>query len=593
MRNFSKKLLCGICTAALVFTSGCIPFFKKLPASTSTSNSSSSSSSLTSSDSSSQDTFTSNYYSPIEHRDISLSDRPRDSFDEELFDSFCDDFRNALESSGNETTVITYYGLIKNQLDILATNNSLALYDYYLDVNNEENADISAKKEELYRNETSKACSLFKEALSSDYADAFTEYLGTDLAEGFANFTELTDEENQLFDKQTELEQKYDSLSSKDADNDEIKQLYIDSIINNNKIADYYGYDNYADYAYSQLYLRDFTIDDISSISDDLIYNILPLFAAYCDVVFESGNIDNIYTENTDIGKTKFTNLRNCIETISPELTASLDHLLKNNLYDVDYSKNKLPVGFTADLPSYNDAYIYYTPDYTLSDYATIVHEFGHFNHIYNTRSDAFNTTSIMDVQEIMSQGLQVLFYDNYDLLVGEGNGTALSEYTIYELLSNILTAFAVNEAEYNCYTETDLTVQKLDDIWNEAFDKYHLSLDDIYDSWTDISHVFTSPFYYISYGTSALASFEIFTEAQDDFAAGVDKYLTVSALPNDITFIEALSEAGLKNIFDDGTIASLSSSLADILDIREQLIEYQNYLKTNENGSSDTKSVA
>ena len=200
-----------------------------------------------------------------------------------------------------------------------------------------------------------------------------------------------------------------------------------------------------------------------------------------------------------------------------------------------------------------------------------------------------------MDVQEIMSQGLQLLFYDYYDLLVGDDNGKALSEYTIYELLTNILTAFAVNEAEYNCYTEENLTVQKLDDIWNDAFGKYHLSLDEIYDSWTDISHVFTSPFYYISYGTSALASFEIFTYAQTDFDLGVDKYLTISALSNDITFTQALSAAGLKNIFDGGTISSLSASLADILDIKSQFNEYQNYINNsiNQNSSGDTKSAA
>lgn len=580
--------------AILVFTSGCIPVIKRLPSST-TDSSSDSITSNSDSSTSLQDASSSKYYTSIEHMDISLSERSRNSFDEESFNSCCDDFKKALESSGNEESLIENYELIKKQLDNLSTDNYLALYDYYLNVNNEEASEISAKKEELYRNEYSNACSLFKEALLSDYADTFTEYIGTELAEGFADFTELTDEENQLLDKQTELAQKYDSLSSDGADYDEIKQLYIETIKNNNKIANYYGYDNYAEYAYSQLYLRDFTIDDISSISDEVIYNILPLFAAYSNDVFDNGSIDNIYDENTDTGKTKFTNLRNCIESISPELDASLDHLLKNNLYDVDYSKDKLSVGFTANLPSYNDGYIYYSSDNTVSDYSTIVHEFGHFNHIYNTKADTFNSSSILDVQEIMSQGLQLLFYDYYDQLVGDGNGEALSEYTIYELLVNILHAFAVNDAEYNCYTETDLTVQKLDDIWNDAFDKYYLSLDETFDSWTDISHVFTSPFYYISYGTSALASFEIFTKAQNDFASGVDKYLTISALSDDITFTEALSMAGLKNIFDDGTIASLTASLADIFNIKSQLNEYQNQLNTsnNKNSSGDTKSAA
>lgn len=592
MKKTFKKLLFGICAAALIFTQGCV----KITVTTSDQAADSSSYSSTSdSDSSSNNTAASSYYPSIEHTDISLSDRSRDSFDKDQFDNYCNEFKTSLESSGNEGTLFNNYELIKKELNKLSSDDYLALYDYYLDVNNEDASTASAKKDDLYRNSFSDACSLFKEALSSDYADAFTNYIGTELAEGLADFSELTDEENQMFNKQTELVQRYDSLISDEANPDAIKQLYIEIIENNNEIANYYGYDNYFEYAYSNVFMRDFTIDDINSISNEIIYNVVPLFAAYTDVILDKGNISNIYDENTDSGKKKFTTLRSCVESVSPELTSSLDHLLKNNLYDVDYNESKQSLGFTASLPSYNDGYIYDLPDNTVADYATIVHEFGHYNHIYNTEADTFNSASMMDVQEIMSQGLQVLFYDYYDQLVGKDYGTALSDYTIYQLLSNTIQAFAINEAEYNCYTESNLTTQKLDDIWNDAFDKYYLSLENTFESWTYISHVFESPFYYISYGTSALASFEIFTESRNNFDVGVDKYLTISALPDDVTFTKALDKAGLKNIFTDGTISSLSSTLVEFFDINDTFTEYQNYIDNSiaQNDSGDTFGVA
>lgn len=88
--------------------------------------------------------------------------------------------------------------------------------------------------------------------------------------------------------------------------------------------------------------------------------------------------------------------------------------------------------------------------------------------------------------------------------------------------------------------------------------------------SWTYIDHVFEEPFYYIGYATSALASFELFLESRVDFHSGVAKYMTLTTVPAGTKYQEALTIAGLNNIFEPGTIAKISEDLSKEFDLKK-----------------------
>ena len=84
------------------------------------------------------------------------------------------------------------------------------------------------------------------------------------------------------------------------------------------------------------------------------------------------------------------------------------------------------------------------------------------------------------------------------------------------------------------------------------------------------IDHVFEEPFYYIGYATSALASFELFLESRVDFHSGVAKYMTLTTVPAGTKYQEALTIAGLNNIFEPGTIAKISEDLSKEFDLKK-----------------------
>ena len=120
--------------------------------------------------------------------------------------------------------------------------------------------------------------------------------------------------------------------------------------------------------------------------------------------------------------------------------------------------------------------------------------------------------------------------------------------------------SFAIDEAEYRAYTTSDLTVEKLHSIWDDVVKKYQMPDDS--DSFTTVSQVYTNPFYYIGYGTSALVAFDLYVESLTDYDAAVTKYLKMSEVPPETTFKKMLESAGIDNVLDAKTVSGLCKKL-------------------------------
>lgn len=514
--------------------------------------------------------YTKRHYSEsIQHFNVPLSERSCDTFDKEGFIKAFFEFNEIIENTyaqENEPRLIELYNDINAGLLDIKTDSVIANYSYQLDVNNQEAYDTYTEKSDLYNSYYAKTLHLFRSAFLTDYADVFRSYIGDAHADIFSDSGHTVSEEEKSLKKKIEdLHHEYRTLISQNSDCTELKKLYIELVNTNNDYAQLLGYDNYATYAYSNVFSRDYTPEDIFSIEDEIINEFLPLYSDYVIAVTDDETVYDAYDDNYDSGLEKFTNLRKCIQNISPELVESLDHLIANELYDVDDSETKLfSSGFTQEMYSYNDAYIFISPDNMVTDYTTVLHEFGHYNRAYYTPNDAFTLKGSQDIEEIMSQGLQLLCYDYYDDF-NSSYGTALAMVTVFDKMQSILDGFTINEAEYRAYTTSDLTIEKLDAIWKDAHAKYSRDPEDL-DDWTEISQVFEKPFYYISYATSGLASFEIFAESRTDFNTGIEKYMTITALPKGTKFLEALNAANLNNFFEEGTVTNLSEELADTL---------------------------
>lgn len=95
--------------------------------------------------------------------------------------------------------------------------------------------------------------------------------------------------------------------------------------------------------------------------------------------------------------------------------------------------------------------------------------------------------------------------------------------------------------------------------------------------SWVQVSHNFTQPFYYISYGVSAAGAFAFWLDAQKEYLAAVDNYLAYTALDASYSFQESFAAVGMVSPLTDGYLKKLAQTLRQTLRIEQRLEALKN----------------
>lgn len=253
---------------------------------------------------------------------------------------------------------------------------------------------------------------------------------------------------------------------------------------------------------------------------------------------------------------------------IDPALAEVYQYMVEHHLYDIDYDPGKMNVGYTTTLYEYQEPFIFNTPDYSYYDLETMIHEFGHYNEAFHAGTTLITDVTNMDVAEIHSQGLELLYLEYADDVYGEGLGDSARQMILYQMLYSVIDGCLYDEFQNAVFSaDHEMTAQEVNRLFRtlslEYGYTYYDSEEEAYD-WVDVPHTFSSPMYYVSYGTSALAALDIWTIAQQDRQAGIDKYMELTTYGLTTTYCELLEECGLKSIFEEGTIREIAQAVSD-----------------------------
>ncbi len=481
-----------------------------------------------------------------------------------------------------------------------AAGDYLKLRDYYvwmcLDYSKKptEFADIYTAWTELVAHLYDDLAIALKESLSGPCAETVgkaMEICGLD-PEDYRNYDEMTQEEKKFNEDEAALVAKYDALMAGEYEmeyggstwtldsivNDttlsddqkteligmlyeeqysEAAEIYVELVRIRNDYAVLKEYDNYSTYAYEIVFGRDYTPTegkaftslietanrayyDVSRASYD-DESMSPSRLAWMDDLEGNGFIDAV---------TPF------IDSISDEHAKLLDYMTEYDLIHIYDDAGRKGGAYTTNLCIRGSAVIYIgeigegIPAQRTAE--AIVHEFGHAsNCCLNPKY-----TSCFDVSEIHSQGLEALYCTSG--LVGEGSSRAMAAYIVQILLNNIIMPGLLTELElwaYETEAETDsLTAEQVSDRFGAILDAYGIHYDTVYDEkyiWAAIAHLFQTPHYCVSYGTSAIGAIELFVEATENYNAAKEKYLDLVFQQGIDGYTEAIKEAGLTNAFD------------------------------------------
>lgn len=347
---------------------------------------------------------------------------------------------------------------------------------------------------------------------------------------------------------------------------DELGEIYLRLVALRKEIAQSRDCASYADYAYAEIYRRDYTPEDASVFREAVKTELVPLLRTLREAqrlgYFADGQRYDGCDESALLGA-----IEPCLPGISNELADAFAYMRDCDLIDAEYSETKLPASFTSLLSGVGAPYILCKRYGGNGDLETVVHEFGHFSAFcYGVQSGSY------DAFEVHSQGLEALVLSFADSLYGDEarnqRGHALCDF-LY------LTAAGCCWDELQCYAYAtpELSVDDLNRKSAELTAAYGLTSlgpDGLDYSWVDVTHSFTSPLYYISYASSAIAAMELYLRSQTDgLATAADCYLSFVSLcaEGEDGFRAMMLRSGLGDPFSPDFIHSLAGRYASCLD--------------------------
>ena len=464
---------------------------------------------------------------------------------------------------------------------------------YYCDVANEDLKAIFDEMSEYYTDLVAKYFELSQPWYDSMYRDFFfygatEEEINSFL---FEYNTLANPEYTALKNRNDEIESQLISIRESSSDGKvatgTIAGLYEEFAANNNAMAQMMGYENYLEYAYENVYGRDYSYQDVKAYASLVKRYLVSLYndtyAAYIDMYYNGGMTGGDKLEYTNaISSSFFTNananqyFNDYIDnmemafTSNPDKTYSFSDELNNlvlngNLFRGTYAGAYVTYIYANDLPI-----AYFGDGYDSA--STLAHEFGHYmNEIYNNSE----YDQSYDLLEMHSQGQELLYLYFLQDCISE----KAFAFTELEMVLNNLYIIVLGlqvdlfeQAIYlNYYEGTNASSIMADgkitaDEYQRLFESIgtDLGIDSQYaanDYWR-YGMTILSPCYYVSYSVSATSSLQLYAVAQNEgFDAAKESYLkliTYTDVNPDMTMEEVLEYAELDSYLDEALYLNL-----------------------------------
>ncbi len=553
------------------------------------------------------------FFTDQPHADVDYADMVYKHIDGAPILAEMEDIRELLSDGGNEKAVEEKFNGFTDQFMEIVTMYSLLNIQTYQDVTDEAAAAELEYATTLYMTVADGLILLIQDILESPCDGFLRPQLTEEDIEYYTGYEALTEEQLALSAKETALVNEYmaaaykvytaeyegrewddaslaKALAAGDMDeetysavslavarnkNAALGGIYLRMVEVREAIAASNGYDNYADYAYEEVYQRDYTQKEIHSFHQAVKQDVVPLYdALYQLYYYESDN--PVYTGDY-AGDVALDMIEPYVGRLSSELAEAFAYMREHGLYDIGYSDTKGEAGFTTLLDSYGAPFYFNAPSGDLYDFSTAIHEFGHYNNFYWQKAGWNESSKAIDIAEVHSQGMELLFTRFYeDIFDSAEDAQAVQDYLLLNLSSALITGCLYDELQQFVYAEEDLTLEKINREFCRLCKDYGLMPEDdereeLY-SWYNVPHTFTSPCYYISYAVSAAGAFSFWLDAQDDYFAAVDDYLKFTALDAAYGFQESFEALGMESPIDPKYVEDLSGTLWEMLELEARL---------------------
>lgn len=349
--------------------------------------------------------------------------------------------------------------------------------------------------------------------------------------------------------------------------------LYRELVLNNNRIAQLAGYNNYYEYAYELRYSRDYGPEQAQVVRDYVAQHIAPAFTGvFNKTVAKIGELDDkrievvrqlLFQQVFDTLSVNYVDDYIC--TLPQTAKASMQGMFLNSRSIFPKEVQAHESAFTVSVA--DGMLCYFGPGYQGT--YTVIHELGHYYALEEFLEVNPDVNAIsLDLAEVHSQGNEWLFTGYLKDILDEETYNAIVYYRMYEYIAGILVQVCVDAFEQQVYTHPDianmteadfeaLMVQVCRDYGGIDFINSHIT--DIQWYWRMV--VLESPVYYISYAVSGMAALDLFFACQEDYDAAMQMYCSlVEQVDEEGGFLTNLQRVGMHGPFDEDVYIALAA---------------------------------
>ena len=430
------------------------------------------------------------------------------------------------------------YDLVMNAL----SQYQLAMVYYYCDMDNAELEQTYSYMKDYQTDVIAKFYTLSRPFYDSCYRDFY--YYG------------MTEEEIMafLFDSDTISNPEYTALKERNnaieveflaiknpVGGDTVPKLFEEFARNNNEMAKMMGYDNYLDYAYENMYGRDYTYEEVAQLSEYVKTHISPIFAK----LYRNWSHMSVSDADKEIYKAQATysffgtyetnkTVNDYIDLMAfdanPDKMISFSDEFNKLVADGNLFRGDYEGAFCTTIYGVNLPIAYFGKGY--DNGFTVVHEFGHYmNEVYNGDTYASGEYSqSYDLLEMHSQGNELLYltYLNQNAGYSDAAMKMIETYSLVNMFYSVIAGMTVDAFEQAIYLDT-YTGKGADEIMADGtitWDEYDTLYDNIcsdygvesaLDGYWRYGMTITSPCYYVSYSVSALSVLQLYEVANTD----------------------------------------------------------------------------
>jgi len=370
---------------------------------------------------------------------------------------------------------------------------------------------------------------------------------------------------------------------------DAFDEIYDDLVRMRTAMAQKLGYENFVQMGYDRMNRTDYGPRETAAFREAIRKHIVPLAAEIRDKQRERLGLSSLRIQDINLwyrdgnanpkGDPAFIleNGRRMYKELSPETDAFFQYMLDHELMDLLSREGKRVGGYCTFIPNFKAPFIFANFNGTLGDVTVLTHEAGHAFQAYQSRDMKlpeylFPTA---EAAEIDSMSMEFFTWKWMPLFFQEDADKFFYTH-LAESVVSIAYMAAVDEFQHAVYERPEMTPAERKAKWRELERIYMNRGDEFYEGmpyleegglWQRQLHIYNYPFYYIDYALAQVCALQYFLWMQENPSEAWESYLRLCSLGGSRSFLELVSEAGLRSPFDESTLANVVPRIRDALD--------------------------